>query len=167
MNARRMARIAGRELRSFFFSPIAYIVIGVFLVVTGWFFFNTFFYHDRADLRELYKLLPLVLSFVIPAVTMRLFSEELRSGSYEVLATLPVGVLRIILGKFIAALIMVVVMLIPTLSYAIFASQMGDLDWGPVLGGYIGAVLLAGAYCAIGLFSSSLIMAFSRSFILS
>ena len=146
----------GRELRSFFLSPIAYIVMGVFLVVTGWFFFNKFFFYDVADLREFFRLLPLVLSFVVPAVTMRLISEELRSGSFEVTSTLPTGTMRILLGKFLASLILITVMLVPTISYAIFASAMGDLDWGPAIGGYIGAIFLAGSFCSIGLFASTL-----------
>lgn len=155
MSRRRLALITGREIKSLFLSPVAYIVIAVFLVVTGWFFFASFFVYDMADLRRLFDLFPLVLSFVVPAVTMRLISEELHSGSYEALVTLPVGVTRIILGKFMASVVMVLVMVVPTVSYAVFVSFMGDLDWGPVLGGYIGVLFLTCAYCGIGIFASS------------
>jgi ABC-2 type transport system permease protein len=116
----------------------------------------TFFIYDQAEIRGFFQLLPLVFSFVIPAVTMRLFSEEMNVGSYETLLTLPVSALDIILGKFMAAMGFVAAMLLPTLLYPVSISFMGDLDWGPVLGGYIGALCLGGAFCAVGLFASSL-----------
>ena len=145
-----------RELRGYFLSPIAYIVISAFLIVIGWFFFSPFFLEDRADLRKFFSLLPLILSFVTPAVTMRLFSEEYRGGTYEITRTLPISIFATIAGKFLAALTLMAFMLLPTVSYAIFVANMGDLDWGPVIGGYVGALLLSAAYTAIGLFASSL-----------
>jgi ABC-2 type transport system permease protein len=145
-----------KEFKDYFVSPIAYIVISIFLLVTGWFFFITFFVYDQAELRNFFTLLPLTFSFVVPAVTMRLFSEELSVGSYETLLTLPVTSRDIILGKFLASLAFVAAMLLPTLSYPLCISFLGDLDWGPVIGGYLGAVLLGGGFCAIGLFASSL-----------
>ncbi len=145
-----------REFKSYFTSPIAYIVIVVFLVVTGWFFFSTFFLQGRADLRGYFDLLPLVLSFVIPAVCMRLFSEERANGSYEMLLTLPVSAGQILAGKFLAALAFVAVMLAPTIAYPISVSFFGNLDWGPAVGGFIGALFLSAAYTAIGTFASSL-----------
>ncbi len=145
-----------KELKGYFISPIAYIVISVFLILTGWFFFSTFFLYNQAELRNFFTLLPITFSFIIPAVTMRLFSEELNTGSYELLSTMPVSSLDIILGKFIAAATFVAVMLLPTLSYGIFISFIGDLDWGPWIGGYVGALLLGAAFSSIGLFASSL-----------
>ena len=156
MAANPLLLVFRRELRGYFLSPIAYVVIAAFLVVTGWFFFSPFFFIDRADLRGFFSLLPLILSFVIPAVTMRLFAEEYRGGTFEITRTLPVSVVATIAGKFFAALTLVAVMLLPTVSYAIFVSALGDLDWGPVIGGYVGALLLGAAYTAIGLFASSL-----------
>ncbi len=153
---RRVLTIFEKEFKDYFISPIAYIVISIFLLVTGWFFFMTFFLYNQAELRNFFTLLPLTFSFVVPAVTMRLISEELSVGSYETLLTLPVTGLDIILGKFLAAVVFVAAMLLPTLSYPICISFLGDLDWGPVIGGYIGAVLLGSGYCAIGLFASSL-----------
>ena len=91
-----------------------------------------------------------------PAVTMRLFSEELNVGSYEILVTLPVNLKDIILGKFFAAVTFVSIMLAPTIVYAITLSFLGNLDWGPVLGGYIGALLLGATFSAIGIFASLL-----------
>jgi ABC-2 type transport system permease protein len=148
--------IAAKELKGYFVSPIAYVVISVFLIVTGWFFFATFFIYSQADLRDFFSMLPLTLSFVVPAVTMRLLSEEFNTGSYEMLLTMPVSTVDIVLGKFVAATAFVSAMLLPTLSYAIFVSFLGDLDWGPCVGGYLGAVLLGAAFSAIGLFASSL-----------
>ena len=99
--------VFSREMKSYFFSPIAYIVISIFLLITGWFFFSTFFIFNQADLRNFFALLPLVFSFVVPAITMRLIAEEMHSGSYEILLTLPVSLRQVIVGKFLAALGMV------------------------------------------------------------
>jgi ABC-2 type transport system permease protein len=153
---RQIVHILNKELKDYFISPIAYIVISIFLLITGWFFFTTFFLYNQADLRNFFSLLPIIFSFVIPAITMRLFSEELNVGSYEILLTLPVTFTDIIIGKFLAGVIFVSVALIPTLSYPIFITFLGQLDWGPVMGGYIGAVLLGAALTAVGLFASSL-----------
>lgn len=145
-----------KEFKTYFVSPIAYIVISIFLLVTGWFFFSTFFIYNQADLRNFFNLLPLIFAFIVPAITMRLFSEELNVGSYETLMTMPVTMTDVILGKFAAATAFIVVMLIPTLSYPIFVSFIGTLDWGTVIGGYTGAILLGASYTAIGLLASSL-----------
>jgi ABC-2 type transport system permease protein len=153
---RQAIQIFRKDFRSYFVSPIAYIVIAIFLLVTGWFFFATFFLFGQANLRNFFSLLPIIFSFVIPAITMRLVSEELNIGSYEILMTMPVTFSGVVVGKFMAALAFVVAMLIPTAAYPITVTLLGQLDWGPVLGGYIGAVLLGGAFCAIGLFASSL-----------
>jgi ABC-2 type transport system permease protein len=145
-----------KEFGSYFISPVAYIVISIFLLVTGWFFFTTFFLLDQANLRNFFSMLPVIFAFVVPAVTMRLFSEELNVGSYETLLTLPVRYSEVVVGKFLAAVAFVGAMLVPTLAYPFTVSLLGQLDWGPVVGGYIGALLLAAAYAAIGLFASSL-----------
>lgn len=153
---RQVLHIFKKEFNGYFISPIAYIVISIFLVVIGWFFFSTFFLFNQANLRNFFSLLPITLAFVIPAVTMRLFAEELNIGSYELLLTMPVTFHDVILGKFLACLAFIVTMLIPTLAYPVIVSLLGQLDWGPVIGGYIGTILLAGAFAAIGLFASSL-----------
>ena len=153
---RQVIHIFRKELSAYFISPIAYIVISIFLVVTGWFFFATFFLFNQANLRTFYALLPIVFAFVIPAVTMRLISEELNIGSDEILLTMPVTVLDVVLGKFFASVALFIVMLTPTLAYPLTVSLMGQLDWGPVVGGYLGAVFLGAAFCAVGLFASAL-----------
>jgi ABC-2 type transport system permease protein len=152
----QVKHIFKKEFKDYFSSPIAYIVISIFLLVTGWFFFTTFFLNNQATLRSFFGLLPFTFAFVIPAVTMRLFSEELSIGSYEVLITLPVSVSDIILGKFLAGSAFVAAMLLPTLSYPLFIAFVGNLDWGTVIGGYLGALFLGSAYTAVGLFASSL-----------
>ncbi len=149
-------KIAKKEFRGYFHSPIAYIVIAVFLLVTGWFFFSTFFLYNQASLRGYFQLLPLTLSFVIPAVTMRLFAEEYHLGSYEILMTFPVTPWEVLLGKFVAATLFCLAMIAPTLTYAATVAFLGRLDLGPVIGGFLGAVFLAALFSAIGTLSSSL-----------
>ncbi|NOR14134.1 MAG: ABC transporter permease subunit [Candidatus Aminicenantes bacterium] len=148
--------ILKKEFKAYFLSPIAYIVISVFLIIIGWLFFSTFFLDRQASLTRFFSLLPVTFAFIIPAITMRLFSEEINVGSYELLLTLPVSFKEIILGKFLAAVAFVAVMLAPTVMYAVSISFLGDLDWGPVIGGYLGALLLGAGFSAIGLLASCL-----------
>jgi ABC-2 type transport system permease protein len=145
-----------KEFKGYFISPIAYIVITIFLIVTGWFFFATFFLFGQAEMRNFFALLPVIFAFVIPAITMRLFSEEFNTGSYELLMTMPVSPMNIIIGKFLAAVAFVICMLLPTIFYSICITFIGDLDWGPVIGGYLGAFFLGASFSAIGLFASSI-----------
>ena len=153
---RQALRICRKEFHAYFLSPIAYIVIAIFLLVTGWFFFSTFFLLNQASLRSFFMMLPVVFAFVVPALTMRLFAEEFNIGSYETLLTLPVGFADVILGKFLACVAFIAAMLVPTLAYPITVAMLGTLDWGPVAGGYIGALLLGASFSAVGLFASSL-----------
>ena len=162
--------IMRRELSSYYSSPIAYIVGALFLLFSGFLFFSTFFLAGRANLRYFFQVLPVLFSFFIPAMTMRVFSEEKRSGSMETLVTLPVGTADIVMGKYLSCVVSAVLLLVPTLFYvvtcAVFASA--PLDAGPIIGGYIGALLLAAAFCAIGVFFSSVtknqIVAFFAAF---
>ncbi|MDH3826432.1 MAG: ABC transporter permease subunit [Desulfobacterales bacterium] len=153
---RQVVHIFRKEFSAYFISPIAYIVIAIFLLITGWFFFATFFLFNQANLRAFYALLPVVFAFVIPATTMRLISEEINVGSDEILLTMPVTFRDVILGKFLASVALVVAMLIPTIAYPLTVSLMGQLDWGPVVGGYLGAIFLGAAFSAVGLFASAL-----------
>ena len=147
--------ILRRELSAYFTSPVAYIVCALFLVFSGFLFFSTFFLAGRAELRGFFETLPLVFSFFIPALTMRVFSEENRSGSMETLLTLPVTELDVVTGKYLASFISSVVLLGPTLFYVIACCIFGKPDAGPIIGGYLGAVFLAAAFSAIGVFASS------------
>jgi len=153
---RQVIHIFNKEFKDYFISPIAYIVISVFLIATGWLFFSTFFLYNQVSLRNFFGLLPLIFSFVIPAITMRLFSEEINIGSYEILLTMPVTFKDVIFGKLLAGAAMVAAMLVPTFAYAITVAFLGELDWGPIVGGYFGAVLMGVAFTSIGLFASSL-----------
>ncbi len=148
--------LAGRELRSYFASPIAYIVLTAFLVPTGAFFFWDFFYINQAEMRKFFQVLPLIFTFFIPAITMKLFAEEKQTGSDELLMTLPVSSSKIVVGKFLAAMIFILFMLVPTLFYAVTVILVGSPDPGPMAGGYIGIVFLGAAYVSICLLVSSL-----------
>ena len=107
-------------------------------------------------IENFFDLLPITFSFFIPAITMRLFSEELNVGSYEMLLTLPVTFNDILVGKFLAGVFFVAAALVPTLAYPICIAFLGQLDWGTVAGGYMGALLLGSAFTSVGLFASSL-----------
>ncbi len=148
--------IMKKELMTYFYTPIAYIVITAFLIVTGFFFFKDFFYFNQAEMRSFFQFLPLVLTLVVPAVTMRLFAEEIHSGTIETLMTLPVTTAEAVVGKFLAATAFVTIMLAPTLIYLATIIIVGSPDAGPIIGGYLGSILLAGAYSSVGILTSSL-----------
>lgn len=150
--------IAKKELRAYFLSPIALIFIGTFLFVTLFTFFwvEAFYARNIADIRPLFSWLPVLLIFLVGALTMRLWSEEQKLGTLEILLTLPVEIRKLVVGKFLGGLALVALALALTLSVPITVSLMGDLDWGPVAGGYLAALLLASAYLAIGLCISAI-----------
>ncbi len=162
--------IMKRELAAYFTSPIAYIVTGLFLIITGILFYTTFFIYNRAELRQLFTYLPLLLSFFVPALTMRIFAEEKRVGSIETLMTLPVTEVQVVTGKYLASFISTLVMIAPTLLYILPAEIFGQPDYGPIVGGYLGAIFLCASYTAIGLFATSVtknqIIAFFTGFII-
>lgn len=149
--------ITRKELASYFGSPMALIFVGVFLAATLFTFFwvETFFARGIADVRPLFRTMPLLLIFLTAALTMRQWSEEEQSGALEILLTLPVQGWQLVLGKFLAVMTLVLLSLALTIFLPITVAILGNLDWGPVLGGYIAAILLAAAYTAIGLFISS------------
>ncbi len=155
---RQILSITRKELDSYFGSPMALIFLATFLAVTLFTFFwvETFFARGIADIRPLFKWMPLLLIFLVAALTMRQWSEEQRSGTLEMLLTLPVKPWQLVIGKFLAVMTLVALALALTLPVAISVAMLGPLDWGPVIGGYLAALLLAAAYTAIGLFISSL-----------
>ena len=154
---RQTLSITRKELNGYFGSPMALIFIGTFLAATlfSFFWIDTFFARGIADVRPLFGWMPVSMIFLVAALTMRQWSEEQRSGTLEVLLTLPVSQVQLVLGKFLAVLALVGVALALTLSLPITVSIVGNLDWGPVAGSYLASVLLAAAYAAIGLFVSS------------
>ena len=144
-----------KELRSYFNSAVAYVVIVVFLVLLGWFYASNIFLINIASMREMFEMARWIFLFVIPAITMRLLSEERKSGTIELLATKPVHDSEIVLGKFLAAWSLMGIALIPTLVYYITVSSLGAVDHGPIIGGYVGLFLMTGVFVSIGLLASS------------
>ena len=153
-----------KELHTFFASPIGYLVIALFLLFNGLFLFvfktdfnilNAGF----ADLNPFFYLVPWVFIFLIPAVTMRTFSDEIQSGTIEILKTKPITNWQIVLGKYFGSLLLILIALLPTLIYFIavykLGNPIGNIDVASTIGSYLGLLLLAGAFVAIGVFSST------------
>jgi ABC-2 type transport system permease protein len=135
---------------------VAYIVVVLFLLITGGMFFLSFFEGPQElSLRRFFADAPFFLTFFAPAMTMGLFAEEKRSGTLELLMTMPVSDTQIVLGKFFASVSLLVVVLLFTLPYPLTLYYLGELDWGPVAGGYLGLLFLGAAYMAVGLMVSS------------
>jgi ABC-2 type transport system permease protein len=160
-----MIAILKKELNMFFASPIGYLVIGLFLLINGlflWVFKGDFniLHAGFADLNSFFFITPWFFIFLIPAITMRSFSDEMRSGTIEILKTKPITEWHIILGKYLGALILICIALLPTLTYIYSIFQLGNpqgnIDWGTVLGSYIGLILLGAAFTSVGIFTSTL-----------
>jgi len=171
----KILSVAKREFRSYFDSPLAYVVICLSFFGLGLMFFmfrGGYWQIDRATMQPLFEFVPAGLAMlVVPVVTMRLMAEERRSGTLEMLITLPVKDSDVILGKYLGALGLVSVVVLGSLTYPIFMFQfpwsLGPLDMGPVLSGYIGLLLYAGASVAVGLLVSSLTDSQSISFFIT
>ncbi len=142
-----------KELRSYFLSPVALIFLGIFLVVNLFVFFTyaTFFARNIADVRPMFEWLPILLIFLVAAISMRSWSEEQAGGTLEILMTMPIRTWNLVVGKLAAGMALVVVALLLTLPLPIMVAFLGDMDPGPVIGGYVGALFLAMAYMSIGM----------------
>ncbi|MDT0688123.1 gliding motility-associated ABC transporter permease subunit GldF [Autumnicola psychrophila] len=160
-----MFAILNKEIQSFFSSPIGYLVIGIFLVVCGLFLFvfsgeYNILDNGFADLKPFFNLAPWIFIFLIPAITMKSFSEEKKQGTMELLLTKPIGLWQLISGKYLGSLILMILAIVPSILYVITIYQLGNpvgnLDAGATLGSYIGLILLGGCYTAIGIFASSI-----------
>lgn len=160
-----MKSIVFREIKSFFGSPIGYLVIAIFLIINGLFLWvfegeynilNTGF----ADLTPFFTLSPWILIFLIPAVTMRSFSDEKKQGTLELLLTKPLSIWQIVNGKFLGAFLLIIMAIIPTLIYVAVISDLGmpagNIDMGSTIGSYFGLLFLIATYSAIGIFTSTL-----------
>jgi ABC-2 type transport system permease protein len=145
-----------REFRSYFDSPVAYIVLMFFLLISGYFFTSNLFLINQANLRTLFGIVPLLYVFFIPAISMRLLAEERKSGTIELLFTYPIRDIEIVIGKYLAALGLVAVLLLFTFLYPLTMSTLGNLDAGQVVSGYIGLFLMGAAYLAVGIFASAI-----------
>ncbi|MBN1633841.1 MAG: ABC transporter permease subunit [Ignavibacteria bacterium] len=159
-----------KELRGFFYSPVAYIVIVVFLAISGWFFTSNLFVIGLVSMRGAFDIIPFILLFFIPAITMRTFSEEKKSGTIELLLTKPITDMEIVLGKFLATLVFTALTLAPTLIYVLSLTLLGPVDIGTIFTAYLGILFTCAVYISIGLFASSLtenqVVAFIITFII-
>jgi gliding motility-associated transport system permease protein len=167
--------IAHKELKGYFASPVAYVVIGFSAILFGWFFINLLYYFDRMALQAgsgfqgpqavnvneilispLFLNVSVILLFTLPLITMRTYAEEKRSGTIELLLTSPLTDVQIVLGKFLGGLVLYVAMLGVTVVHMAFLFYYGNPEWRPVASGYLGLLLMGGCFLSLGLFVSSL-----------
>lgn len=144
-----------KEFKIQFFSPIAYVVATMFLLLSGFFFSLILFNSKQASMEGSFYNITIVLIFLTPLLTMRLLAEEKRSGTLEVLLTKPVRDIEVVTGKFLAVLVLFLIILIPTLLYVYILYRFGQPDYGPIIVGYIGIILVAASFLSIGIFASS------------
>jgi ABC-2 type transport system permease protein len=164
---RNTVAVFKKEFKTYFNTPIAYIIITVFLLITNWLFFKGFFLIDQATMRSFFGSMPWIFLFFVPAITMRLWAEEKRSGAIELIMTLPLKDIEVILGKYLASLLFLIITILLTCTMPITLSYIGKPDNGPIIGGYLGIIFLGAAYLAIGSFISSLTKNQIIAFILS
>lgn len=153
-----------KELRATLVSPIPYILVALFALALGYVFFwglddrsnPSFWLLSTASVNTLFQSIPLAFAILVPALTMRMWSEEMRSGTLEMLRTLPVSAGALVAGKFLACWVLLAACLLATLPIVLTVSSLGDLDWGPVWGGYLGAMFLGAALISLGLWISGL-----------
>ena len=154
---RNLKAIYYKEMKAYFNSPMAYIFLVIFAMITGYFFTRTFFLFNQSDMRSLFNIVPLVYLFFIPAITMGLIAREKNVGTMEVMATLPLKDIEFIIGKFLSAFSLVLAGLIVTVVQLITLIQVGtNIDYGAVFTGYLGLALVGALYCSIGTFASSI-----------
>ena len=171
----RVWPIFKKEMRLYFTSPVAYVVLTIFLVIAGYFFYNIFAFFTLASmqsamnpamardmnvtdsvLRPLFSNISVILLLLMPLITMRLFAEERRSGTIELLLTYPVRDGAVLVGKYLAALALYALMLALTLLYPAIVVYFARLEWGPLMTGYVGLLLMGATFIAVGVFASSL-----------
>jgi ABC-2 type transport system permease protein len=164
-----VSAIFKREIKAYFGSPVAYVFIAIFLLLIGFFTFNIshFFEMGQADLRAFFEWHPWLYMFLVPAVAMRLWAEELRMGTIELVLTFPITPGEVIFGKFLAAWAFIGVALALTFPMVITVMYLGEPDLGPIVSGYIGSFLMAGAFLSVGSMTSALTRSQVISFILS
>jgi len=148
--------IMKREFRSYFLSPIAYIFLILYLVLTNFFFFQSFFFANEASMRAYFDLLPLLFLLFLPAITMRSWAEERKNKTLELLLTWPVRDIEVVLGKFFASLMFLALALLLSITVPISVMIIGNPDVGIIVASYIGALFLGGSYIAIGMAISSI-----------
>jgi len=153
---RKTLVLARRELDAYFYSPVAYVVGAVFLCASAlWFFYDIFVPGNEASLRPLFETMAYLMVFAVPLLTMRLLSEEYRSGTIETLATSPITDAQIILGKYLGVMAFYVILLAGTLIFLVLMILFGQPDPGVAVMGYLGMLLLGSAYISVGIFTSA------------
>lgn len=145
-----------KEFKTYFALPIAYVYISLFLILSGWLYFKFLFVNNFVEMRSYFSLFPITFLFLVPVITMRLWSEEKKMNTIELLMTLPVSDYEVVLGKFFASFAFLVFTIVLSFTIPVTLFWTGNPDPGPIIGGYLGSILLGGAYLAIGLFASSL-----------
>ncbi|HYG73547.1 MAG TPA: ABC transporter permease [Planctomycetota bacterium] len=148
--------ILRRELGAYFNTPMGYVIIAAFLLLTGGLYVDELFLHGVADMRRFFGLLPLMFLFFVPAISMRLWAEERKLGTLELLMTMPVKTWQAVLGKYLAGLLFLIIMMALTLHHPIALFSLGNPDFGQIVASYIGAIVLGSVYLSIGSFASSL-----------
>jgi len=148
--------LAKKEFKSFFLSPIAYIFITVYLIITNYLYFQGFFLINQADMHQYFSILPWVFLFLVPAITMRSWAEERKVKTIELLLTWPVSDFQVVMGKFLASLAFLIIAIVLSVTIPITLSILGNPDGGAIFTSYLGAILMGAAYLAIGLWMSSL-----------
>jgi ABC-2 type transport system permease protein len=171
----RIWPIFKKEMRLYFTSPVAYVILAIFLIIAGYFFYSIFAFFTMASMqaamnpqmgrdltvtdsvmRPLFSNISVILLLLIPLVTMRLFAEERRSGTIELLLTYPVRDGAVLVGKYLAALAMYAIMLVFTLLYPALLFYFARVEWGPLVTGYLGLLLMGATFLSVGIFASSL-----------
>ncbi len=173
MNTKNILTVIKKELQLYFNSPIAYIVLGIFLLISGFFYGRPLFVQNYATVRHYFDILPLLLLFLIPAITMKIYAEEYKTGTIEMMYTLPFKKEEILLGKYLASFIVVACGIVLTFFYPFTLIFISKPDIGSIIAGYVGVFLLCSFYTSIGIFASSLtknqivsfIIAFAISFV--
>ena len=164
--------IAKKDFRAYFASPMAYVVIGAFLFIMGWMFYSNMMYFlsyqeqmqyggqsvslTDGIIRPLFGNMTIILLFAVPFITMRLFAEERKNHTLELLMTSPITITQMVAGKFLSSLLLVGVMLAVTLAYPLTLGILGNPDWGPIFSSYLGILLVAACYISVGVFFSAL-----------
>lgn len=154
---RNLFAVYNKEMKSYFNSPMAYIFLVIFAIITGYFFTRTFFLFNQSDMRSLFNIIPLVYLFFIPAVTMSLIAREKSLGTMEVISTLPLKEIDFVVGKFLAALSLVLIGLAISLIHFFTLIQVGtNIDYGAAFTGYLGLAFAGAVYCSVGTFASAI-----------
>ncbi len=155
MTIRHVKIIMGKELRGYFNSPLAYIFMTVFLVLSSWLYFRSFFLIGQSSMRDFFAILPWFFLVLIPAMTMRLWAEEKKLGTFETLLTAPITEWEAVLGKFMASFTFLFITLVCSSALPMILFFIGNPDWGAILGGYLGSLFLGAVYLSLGLWISS------------